>query len=124
VTPTNHQHDHRSRRPLTTATPANECVECQELQTLIAEYIEGEAGREECAQLMIHITTCRECATLVRSLKRVVHYCRLEPGCDVPTAVHEQLWQFIQTKVLSRDAAGKSTSGRRSGRSRTPGTRT
>ncbi|MBM3314230.1 hypothetical protein FJY71_00100 [candidate division WOR-3 bacterium] len=82
--------------------PANECADCLELDALIAQYLEGEERQQARAELMVHVTSCRHCAELVRSLKRVVHYCRMEPGCDVPTVVHEELWQVIRMTTGGR----------------------
>lgn len=83
-------------------TSSRECRDCQKLETLITEFIDGEAGKEVCSQLMMHIADCRQCTSLLRSLERVVRLCRTDPGCDVPGHVHQQLWLFVQTKVLSR----------------------
>ncbi|MEO0069737.1 MAG: zf-HC2 domain-containing protein [candidate division WOR-3 bacterium] len=73
-----------------------EKCECAELKEWIALYIEGEASGEIRQQLLLHIQSCGMCARFVRSLKRVVHYCQIEPGWDVPQRAHERLWQAIE----------------------------
>ncbi|MEO0073632.1 MAG: zf-HC2 domain-containing protein [candidate division WOR-3 bacterium] len=83
-------------------TRPRECRDCQKLQDLIVEFLDGEAGQEISSRLMMHIVDCRECTALLHSLNRVVRLCRADPGCDVPSHVHEQLWSFLQTRLLSR----------------------
>lgn len=76
--------------------PESEKCDCAELKEWVALYIEGEASGEIRQQLLIHIQSCLLCAKMVRSLKRVVHYCQIEPGWDVPQKAHERLWQALR----------------------------
>ncbi|MEO0079457.1 MAG: hypothetical protein ABIK44_02110 [candidate division WOR-3 bacterium] len=80
-----------------------ECRECAELLEWASACIEGDATEELRRELMIHVSSCTACARLFRSLKRVVHFCQLETGCDVPGEVHERLWIAIRQELLSED---------------------
>ncbi len=75
-----------------------DCVELEEWAVL---YVEGEVSEEIRQRLLIHIQSCAHCAHLVRSLKRTVHYCRIECGRDVPQQAHERLWQTIRNLLGS-----------------------
>jgi anti-sigma factor RsiW len=75
--------------------------DCAELKEWAALYVEGEVSEEIRQQLLFHIQTCSNCAHLVRSLKRTVHYCQIEPGWDVPQNAHERLWQSLK-KLLDQ----------------------
>ncbi|MGQ9707485.1 MAG: anti-sigma factor family protein [bacterium] len=75
---------------------------CAELKEWAALYVEGEISEENRQQLLIHIQTCSNCAHLVRSLKRTVHYCQIEPGRDVPQDAHQRLWQSLR-RLLDQD---------------------
>lgn len=76
-----------------------ECGECAELESWVGLYLEGEAPAEIKQHLLIHIQTCRACARLVRTVQRTIHFCRLEPGWDVPSDVHERLWTTIKHRL-------------------------
>lgn len=76
-----------------------DCVELQEWALL---FVEGELPDESRCQLLVHIQTCTACARLVRTLKKTVHLCRLEPGTVVPEKTHRQLWQTIRQLTTAR----------------------
>ncbi len=82
----------RKRRPA-------ECHDCGEVEQLIAEYLDGEADAELASALLLHAQSCAHCATLLRSLKRLVHYCSLEPNCEMPVAVRRELWVTIRREI-------------------------
>lgn len=88
-------------------TRPHECRDCQELAALITDFLDNEADQETCSQLMMHIADCRECTAMLHKLNRVVRLCRTDPGCDVPAHVHQQLWLFVQSRVLSRRRSGR-----------------
>jgi len=77
----------------------DECHDCGEVEKLIAEYMDGEADAELASALLLHAQSCVHCATLLRSLKRLVHYCSLEPNCEMPVAVRRELWVTIRREI-------------------------
>ena len=80
-------------------TDGNFCPDCQELVDWLVQYIEGEMELEAQRQLLLHIQTCRQCAEILRSMKRTVHFCHLQPSCEMPRAVHEELWVSIRREI-------------------------
>jgi len=78
--------------------------ECTRGRELIAEYMRGEADTGRTRELVLHAQSCSECATLLRSLKRLVHYCSLEPDREMPVAVRRELWVTIRRDVTAGDA--------------------
>ncbi len=76
-----------------------ECHECEEVYELIAEYMGGEADDELTRALLLHAQSCANCARLLRSLKRLVHSLHLEPNCELPVAVREELWVIIRKEM-------------------------
>jgi hypothetical protein len=76
-----------------------ECHDCTEAKELIARYVGGDEDDELARRVLLHAQTCPECATLLRSLKRLVHYCSLEPNCDMPVAVRRELWVSIRREI-------------------------
>ena len=79
-----------------------ECHDCTEAKELIARYVGGDEDDELARRVLLHAQTCPECATLLRSLKRLVHYCSLEPNCDMPVAVRRELWVSIRREIHTR----------------------
>jgi hypothetical protein len=78
---------------------AGECHDCGEAKELIARYVGGEEDEELARQVLLHAQTCGDCAALLRSLKRLVHYCHLEPNCEMPVAVRRELWVTIRREI-------------------------
>ncbi|MBM3322550.1 zf-HC2 domain-containing protein [candidate division WOR-3 bacterium] len=80
-----------------------ECRECQELLETISEYLEGELTDEMRRDLLVHAQSCSRCAALLHSLRRLVGYCRVEPGEEIPAYVRQQLWVTIRQEIYSED---------------------
>jgi hypothetical protein len=76
-----------------------ECHDCGEAKELIARYVSGDEDEELARQVLLHAQSCTECATLLRSLKRLVHYCSLEPTCEMPVEVRRELWVSIRREI-------------------------
>ena len=76
-----------------------ECRDCAEAKELIARYLSGDEDEELARNVLLHAQTCSECATLLRSLKRLVHYCSLEPTCEMPMTVRRELWVTIRREI-------------------------
>jgi hypothetical protein len=76
-----------------------ECHDCGEAKDLIARYVGGDEDEELARKVLLHAQSCAGCATLLRSLKRLVHYCSLEPTCEMPVTVRRELWVTIQREI-------------------------
>lgn len=76
-----------------------ECRDCTEAKELIARYVGGDEDEKLARKVLLHAQTCTECATLLRSLKRLVHYCSIEPNCDMPVTVRRELWVTIRREL-------------------------
>jgi hypothetical protein len=76
-----------------------ECRECEELLEMIAAFVDGEADTELRRELLLHAQTCTDCARLLRSFQRLVHYCHIEPNCEMPANVRRELWITIRQEI-------------------------
>jgi len=76
-----------------------ECHDCGEVRELIARYMGGDEDDELARVLLLHAQSCAHCATLLRSLKRLVDYCHMEPNCEMPMAVRRELWVTIRREL-------------------------
>jgi hypothetical protein len=81
----------------------SECHDCGEAKKLIARYVGGDEDDELARKLLLHAQSCTECAALLRSLKRLVHYCSLEPSGEMPMAVRRELWVTIRRDATADD---------------------
>ncbi len=77
----------------------DECRDCEEVKELIARYVGGDEDEELARKVLVHAQSCSQCATLLRSLKRLVHYCSLEPNCEMPVTVRRELWVTIRREL-------------------------
>lgn len=89
----------RGKRAARTMNKSGGC--CAEFEEWVMRFVDGELESEQRRQLLIHIQSCYNCARLVRSLKRTVHFCQLEPGWEVPEPTHRRLWERLK-EILSR----------------------
>ena len=78
-----------------------ECHDCGEVEKLIAEYMGGEEDQELARALLLHAQSCTNCAHMLRSLKRLVHYCSMEPNCEMPVQVRRELWVTIRRELYT-----------------------
>jgi len=76
-----------------------ECHDCDEARELIARYMGGDEDEDLAREMLLHAQTCADCATLLRSLRRLVDYCRLEPNCEMPVTVRRELWVTIRREI-------------------------
>jgi hypothetical protein len=81
--------------------PVAECRDCTDAYELVAEFMTGEVDKELTRELLLHAQSCPNCARLLRSLKRLVHYCHLEPNREIPSAVREELWVTIRRELYT-----------------------
>ncbi|MGB9742937.1 MAG: anti-sigma factor family protein [candidate division WOR-3 bacterium] len=86
--------------------PGCDCVELRELALL---FVDGELEPEARRRVLIHIQECRNCARLVRSLKRTVHFCHLETDWVVPEQAHRRLWERLEMIVSKQGFRRKRT---------------
>lgn len=76
-----------------------ECRECEQLLELLGGYFDGELTAEVRHEVMMHAMTCDSCTRLLHSLRRLVAYCRVEPTCDMPGTVRQELWIAIRREI-------------------------
>ncbi len=82
---------------------AQKTCDCSELADWIALYIENEAPSEMRKEIILHLQTCRSCATFVRTLRRTIAYCQIETDWDLPADAHDRLWQRLKDILTTED---------------------
>ena len=84
-----------------TAEQGVTCRECVELLQMMAQFVEGEADEELRRDLLVHAQSCGDCARILRTLQRLVHYCHIEPNCEMPASVRHELWVTIRQELYT-----------------------
>jgi len=79
----------------------SECPECAELLEALSEYIEGGLAEELRSEVVMHAQTCPQCGRLLFSLRRLIAYCQVQPNCEMPAQVRQQLWIAIRQELYS-----------------------
>ncbi len=82
---------------------SNECIECNELLELLVDYLDGEATEEVRHRIIIHLQDCPRCTRLFWSMRRTVSYCQMESCCDMPSLVHQRLWEALSQELEAED---------------------
>lgn len=76
-----------------------ECRECEQLLELLAGYFDGELTDEMRHDVLIHAMSCDSCTRLLHSMRRLVDRFRLEPNCEMPGVVRQELWMVIRREI-------------------------
>jgi anti-sigma factor RsiW len=80
--------------------------ECQEVFSLLSQYLDRELPLDLCRQLESHISGCAPCVEFVASLRKTVDLCRSyaseeKPG-PLPEGERERLRQMYEQMLAAR----------------------
>lgn len=66
---------------------------CQNLLASLSEYVDGESGKEICAEIEKHLGECPDCKVVVDTLRKTVDlYHTNREGDQVPAGVMQRLY--------------------------------
>ena len=91
-------------------------MECKEAKSLLSEYLEGDLGDLQKAQVAKHLSTCSDCAAELETLKRLVNDMgslkKIKAPSDLLDGIHRQLGIQPEKKAfLSRFKIQLETAG-------------
>lgn len=72
---------------------------CPDVLMLFSRHLEGEIGRDTCAEMEAHLEKCRDCRGACDSLRRSIALCRATPEREIPTAVADSVRAAIRSLV-------------------------
>jgi RNA polymerase sigma-70 factor (ECF subfamily) len=76
---------------------------------LLSRHLEGDIGREACAEMERHVAACPACRSACESLRQTLRLCGSVPAPDVPAPLQESIRRGIRS-VLADAGAGPSSS--------------
>jgi len=77
---------------------------CPDVVELLSRHLEGEIGRDDCAEMERHVAGCAACDAACRSLRETLHLCRSAPAPDVPDTLQESIRLGIRDVLAERRA--------------------
>lgn len=81
-------------------------VSCSDVQSWLAEYVDGELASRQATMVTSHLAACGECNELFVYERELVHDLRRRvQQVEMPLAVRERLWAMLD------DAAEQATRG-------------
>ena len=78
---------------------------CEDLQSQLPDYLDGEAKEAVCRAIEEHLTTCDDCRVVVDTMKKTITLYRNAPGEDVPSDVHERLVRVLKLDVPDKPSS-------------------
>jgi RNA polymerase sigma-70 factor, ECF subfamily len=76
---------------------------CPDVLMLFSRHLEGEIGRDTCAEMEAHLEKCGSCRGACESLRRTIALCRATPEREVPASVTDSVRAAIRS-VLRQNA--------------------
>jgi RNA polymerase sigma-70 factor (ECF subfamily) len=89
--------------PLAAPRPAG----CPDVLMLFSRHLEGEIGRDTCAEMEAHLGKCPECRGVCDSLRRTLALCRAIPEPEVPASLTESVRAAIRSMLRQRAAGSQ-----------------
>lgn len=82
----------------------NDEQHCSELLPELADFIDGEASREICAEIEKHMADCPDCRIVIDTLKKTIHlYRQRETQVTLPTNMRERLLTSLHLEEYLND---------------------
>jgi hypothetical protein len=76
-------------------------MKCEECEVLIEEYVDGELGRAEAAEMAAHLVSCGECSQQEQEVRRELE---LYARYDREVAVGPALWAAVESRIRQENA--------------------
>lgn len=75
----------------------NEDHHCPDLLPELADFIDGTAGVEVCAEIEKHMQECPDCRIIIDTLKKTIYlYRRREDQLETPSGFRERLFTKLE----------------------------
>ena len=77
---------------------------CPHVVDLLSRHLEGDIGRDACAEMERHVAACPPCQAACESLRQTLRLCGSTPAPDVPEALKQSIRQGIRSLLAERRA--------------------
>lgn len=75
---------------------------CPDVVESLSRHLEGEIGREDCAEMERHVADCPRCDAACESLRRTLRLCEAVPAPDVPEPLQQSIRRGIRDVLAAR----------------------
>jgi RNA polymerase sigma-70 factor (ECF subfamily) len=75
---------------------------CPDVVDLLSRHLEGDIGRDACAEMERHVATCSHCHAACESLRQTLRLCGSTPAHDVPEALQQSIRRGIRNILAER----------------------
>jgi RNA polymerase sigma-70 factor (ECF subfamily) len=82
---------------------------CPDVVGLLSRHLEGDIGRDACAEMEKHVAACPRCLSACESLRQTLRLCGSTPAPEVPGPLQESIRRGIRG-VLAGSRAGPASS--------------
>jgi RNA polymerase sigma-70 factor, ECF subfamily len=77
---------------------------CPDVVGLLSRHLEGEVGRDACAEMERHVAACARCQGACESLRQTLRLCGSIPAGDVPAGLTRAIQEGIRSLLAERRA--------------------
>ena len=86
------------------AQPSQGAGLCPDVVELISRHLEGDIGRDTCAEMERHVAACSGCHAACESLRQTLRLCESTPVPEVPEALQQSIRRGIRDVLAERRA--------------------
>lgn len=77
---------------------------CPDVVESLSRHLEGEIGRDDCAEMERHVAECPRCDAACQSLRQTLRLCGSTPAPDVPEPLQQSIRRGIRNVLAERGA--------------------
>jgi RNA polymerase sigma-70 factor, ECF subfamily len=77
---------------------------CPDVVDSLSRHLEGEIGRDDCAEMERHVADCPRCDAACQSLRQTLRLCGSTPAPEVPEALQQSIRRGIRNVLAERRA--------------------
>jgi len=86
------------------ARPSPGAGPCPDVAELLSRHLEGDIGRDACAEMERHVATCPACHAACESLRQTLRLCGSTPAPEVPEALQQSIRRGIRDVLAEHRA--------------------
>jgi RNA polymerase sigma-70 factor, ECF subfamily len=86
------------------AQPSQDAGPCPDVVELLSRHLEGDIGRDTCAEMERHVAACSGCHAACESLRQTLRLCESTPVPEVPEALQQSIRRGIRDLLAEHRA--------------------